>query len=315
MSFSSQTKEELTKLKLRTAAEKRAVLCALTYSAGSITLGKGGVGVQYITENQHVGGLIAGLASELYAVEYSVSIREHARLRGHSTAVNLAGGEACKALLQDAGYLRQSEGELSLGHIPEALLQGEAVKRCYLRGAFLGAGSLSDPAKGYHLELVCRNERFAVELCGLLEGFDLGAKHMARKNSFVVYMKEGESISDFLRLVGAMNSTMAFEDVRVLRSVSGSVNRARNFEDANMNKAAAAAARQLVDIACIQANAALHKLGPRLREAAEARLNNPEASLLELSELMGVSKSGLNHRFEKLAAIACALRLAKGDTL
>ena len=168
----------------------------------------------------------------------------------------------------------------------------------------MGAGSVSDPKKGYHLEIVCRHERFAQELCGLLADYGLPARYAQRKNAYVAYLKEGEMVAGFLTLTGAMNSTLAFEEARVMRQVAGSVNRIHNFEDANMNKAATAAAAQLVDIECIQRAKGLQSLPPRLREAAELRLNNPEATLSELAQMAEVSKSGLNHRFAKLAALA-----------
>lgn len=308
MSFSSQTKEELVKLRLKTEREKRALLCALTYSAGAMTLGREGLGVQYTTENGGVGELVAQLAAELYRVEAGVRLSESTRLRARSTVVRLA-GPGCRALLLDAGCLGSGEDDaLTLGHIPEALVEREEERRCYIRGAFLGAGSVSDPAKGYHLEIVCRHERFARELCALLAENSLPARSSARKNAYVVYLKEGEMVSDFLTLIGAMGSTLAFEEARVMRHVAGSVNRIRNFEDANMNKAAAAAAAQLVDIEYILSARGLDTLGPKLREAAELRLSNPEATLAELSEMAEVSKSGLNHRFAKLSLLAQELR-------
>lgn len=307
MSFASETKEELVRLRLKTEGEKRALLCALTYSAGSITLGRGTLGVQYATENGSVGALVARLAAELYAVEAGMRLSESSRLRARSTVVRLA-GPGCHSLLLDAGCLGGGEEELTLGHIPEALVERYEDRRCYLRGAFLGAGSVSDPRKGYHLEIVCRHERFASELCALLGEHGLPARWSARKGAFVVYLKEGEMVSDFLTLIGAMSSTLAFEEARVMRQVAGSVNRIRNFEDANMNKAAAAAAAQLVDIEYIESAQGLNKLPQKLRDAAELRLGNPEATLSELSELAEVSKSGLNHRFIKLNQWAEQLR-------
>ncbi len=306
MSFASEAKEELVRLRLKTGGEKRSLLCALTYSAGSITLAREGLGVQYTTENSAVGELIAQLAAELYAAETVMRLSESARLRARCMVVRLS-GEGCRALLLDAGCL-SGEEELTLGHIPEALVAREEERRCYLRGAFLGAGSVSDPRKGYHLEIVCRHERFAKELCALLGEYGLPARSSTRKNAYVAYLKEGEMVSDFLTLVGAMNSTLAFEEARVVRQVAGSVNRIRNFEDANMNKAAAASAAQLVDIEYIESAQGLDTLPPRLRAAAELRLSNPEATLSELSELAEVSKSGLNHRFTKLGQLAEELR-------
>lgn len=306
MSFASDVKEELVQLRLKTDGEKRSLLCALTYSAGSMTLGREGLGVQYTTENGAVGELIAQLAAQLYSVEANMRLSESTRLRSRCTVVRLSGA-GCRTLLLDSGCL-SGEEELTLGHIPDTLVERDDERRCYLRGAFLGAGSVSDPRKGYHLEIVCRHERFAKELCVLLAEYGLIARSSQRKSAYVTYLKEGERVSDFLTLVGAMNSTLAFEQARVVRQVSGSVNRIRNFEDANMNKAAAAAAAQLVDIEYIQSARGLDTLPPRLREVAELRLNNPEATLSELSELAEISKSGLNHRFAKLSQLAEELR-------
>ena len=148
------------------------------------------------------------------------------------------------------------------------------------------------------------NQKHFDRLCGLLADYGLPARYAQRKNAYVAYLKEGEMVAGFLTLTGAMNSTLAFEEARVMRQVAGSVNRIHNFEDANMNKAATAAAAQLVDIEGIQRAKGLQSLPPRLREAAELRLNNPEATLSELAQMAEVSKSGLNHRFAKLAALA-----------
>lgn len=291
------------RLRMKRPSEKRALLCALTYSAGSITLGRGAMGIQYVTEHGQVGELIARLAGELYQVEADIRVSQSPRLHARSTLVRLS-GSGCRTLLLDAGCLGREEG-LTLGHIPEGLVERDEDRRCYLRGAFLGAGSVSDPRKGYHLEIVCRHERFAQELCGLLaDHYGLPARYAQRKSAYVAYLKEGEMVAGFLTLTGAMNSTLAFEEARVMRQVSGRVNRIHNFEDANMNKAANAAASQLVDIECIQRVKGLQSLPPRLREAAELRLNNPEATLSELAQMAEVSKSGLNHRFTKLAALA-----------
>ena len=122
-------------------------------------------------------------------------------------------------------------------------------------------------------------------------------------------MKEGESISEFLTYIGAMEGMLAFENARVLRNVANDLNRRSNFEDANMQKAAQAAAQQLVDIELLSRETGLANLPSKLREAAEARLNNPEATLTELAELLDIGKSGMNHRLNKLSAMAEDIRL------
>lgn len=310
MSFSSTTKDELVKLKLRGAAEKKAVLAAITHTAGALKLNRSGISVQYVTENHGVARLIASLAASLYTVQASIAIREQEGLRSRSVIVQLSGD--CLALLTEAGCLG-TDDTLPMGSIPASFQETDRIARCFLRGAFLGAGSLNDPKKGYHLEIVCRHEAFATALCAMLEARQLAAKVTPRKTSYIVYIKEGEAVADFLRLIGASQSTLAFEHARIIRNVSNNLNRQRNFEEANMQKAAQACAEQLVDIERIRRETGLDSLPHRLFEAAEARLNHPEATLAELAALLGVSKSGLKHRFEKIAERANDLRVSHHD--
>ena len=315
MSFSSDTKDELVEsCKLTNKEEKRALLCGVTHAAGSMTLGRGGVGLKYVTENTNVASLTAKLGRELYSATPIISISEKERLNAVNTVVTLS-GEGVMALLRDAGYAVEGDEELELGHIPAGLTDTEAKSRCFLRGVFLGAGSVNDPNKGYHLELVCKYERFAAELCDIMAMHGITAKYFPRKTSFIVYIKDGEMVSDFITLIGAMNSTIAFQDARVLRSVNNYINRQQNFEDANMNKAAAAAAQQLLDIETIRINRGLESLSPKLREAAEIRINNPEATLAEIAEIAGISKSGLNHRLAKLSVMAQEIKDQDGGNL
>lgn len=310
MSFSSRTKDELASLRLRDDAVRVAMLAALTHTAGSIMLGRSGMAIEYVTENQNVGKLIAQLASGLFAVGASLSLREHERLKAKNTVVTLT-GTGCNALLKQCGCLpADSEDEqFEIGAVPAALLAGPDCMQGFLRGAFLGSGSVSDPSKGYHLEIVCRHERFAQELQQHMSRLSLNAKIAARKSAYIAYIKEGESVSDFLTFVGAVEGMLAFENARVLRTVANDLNRRTNFEDANMQKAALAAAQQRIDIERINREIGIQSLPPKLRETAEARLDNPEATLAELAELLGVGKSGINHRLAKLSAIAQDIRL------
>ena len=308
MSFSSQTKDELVEsCKLGSTEEKRSLLCGITRAAGSMTLGRGGIVLQYITENCSVAALTVRLGRELYRVTAETSISEKERLNAVSNVVKFT-GDGVRNLLNDAGYGVDGDEDFELGYIPPRLTDDESKAKAFLRGVFLGAGSVSDPNKGYHLELVCSYEKFAATLCDIMAGLGISAKFLPRKSSYIVYLKDGELVSDFITLIGAMNSTMAFEEARVMRSVSNHINRQQNFEDANMNKAAAAAAQQLLDIEFIRLNAGLDSLPPKLRGAAELRINNPEATLSDLAEMAEISKSGLNHRLAKLSTIAQELK-------
>lgn len=311
MSFSSTIKDELTLLRLKDDRSRKVMLAALTHTAGSITLGRNGLGIEYVTENRNAGQLIAQLASKLYMVEASLSLREHERLKAKNTVVSLI-GNGCSAILQMSGCLPGDDAEdeaFEMGKIPPQLISDPEDVQNFLRGAFLGSGSVSDPSKGYHLEIVCRHEAFALELCRLMEEMMLNAKTAKRKSAFLTYMKEGESISDFLTFIGATEGMLAFENARIMRNVANDLNRRSNFEDANMQKAAHAAAQQLLDIELLHKEVGLANLPPKLREAAEVRVNNPEATLLELAEMLSIGKSGMNHRLSKLSQMAEEIRL------
>ncbi|HWQ58479.1 MAG TPA: DNA-binding protein WhiA [Clostridia bacterium] len=309
MSFSSGLKDELTKARCTGADERNALLCALAHTSASMKFSAGGLSIEFVTESQSVAELIAKLAADLYALSATLLVRRQEGL-GKKNYVVSASGTDCAKLLADYGCLpREGAEDYIPGMVPDAFLLGEKVARCFIRGAFLGAGSLSDPRKGYHLEIVCRYERFAQILRDLLADFEINARVSERKQGLVVYLKDGESIADFLRLVGAVDAVLAFENIRVIRFTANELNRRSNFESANMQKTARANAQQLVDIRLIHDTRGLTALPPPLRETAEARLNNEEASLAELARELSIGKSGLNHRLAKLAAIAEDIRL------
>jgi cell division protein WhiA len=155
-------------------------------------------------------------------------------------------------------------------------------------------------------DLTCNSEPLANDFRRLVNGFGFKAKVAARRNNFIVYVKEGEQISDFLALLGAHNHVMEFENVRIVKDLRNKTNRIVNCESANMDKTIDSAARQLQEIKLIQAKKGLDSLSPKLREAARLRLENPEATLLELAEMTDppLKKSGINHRFMKISEIA-----------
>lgn len=314
MSFSSNAKDELAKLRVRKEKERLLILAGMTSTAGSLTLGMGGrIGVQYITENHSVGKYIAQLATGLYDMEASVAVREHDRLNARNTVVQLSGNGA-KQLLLDAGALEETEEGIAIGEgVPEGLLESGEDIRMFLRGAFLGAGSVSDPNRGYHLEIVCRSEIFADKLAALFHACGLGAKVMLRKGNSVVYLKESEGISEFLTLIGAAGSTLEFENTRVVKNVRNYINRTSNCETANMQKTAEAAVQQMQSILYIKENRGLESLPLPLQAAAELRLNHPEATLNELAAIAGMGRSAVNYRLTKLMQIAHDLQIEKGE--
>lgn len=194
--------------------------------------------------------------------------------------------------------------------VDELLLQKSCCIRAYIRGAFLVAGSITDPEKGYHFEVVTSGEALAMQLVRKLEFFGIEAKTVERKGHIVVYIKEGSQIVDALNVMEAHNALMELENVRILKEVRNSVNRKVNCETANINKTVNAAVKQIEDIQYIQENLGLEQLPPPLAQTADLRLEYPDVPLKELGAMMSppVGKSGVNHRLRKLCAIAEELR-------
>ena len=186
------------------------------------------------------------------------------------------------------------------------LIKNSCCRRAYLRGAFLCTGSMSDPAKGYHLELVTDNERKAFQIQYLIREFELDAKVIRRKKYFVVYLKEGSNIVDFLNICEAHVSLMQFENERIVKEMRNSINRRVNCETANISKTVNAAAKQISDIEKIRDRIGFSNLPENLREMAIVRIEHPDASLKELGQYLvpPVGKSGVNHRLRKLSEIA-----------
>ena len=186
------------------------------------------------------------------------------------------------------------------------LIKNSCCRRAYLRGVFLCVGSMSDPVKGYHLELVTDNERKAFQIQQIIREFELDAKIIRRKKYFVVYLKEGSNIVDFLNICEAHVSLMQFENERIVKEMRNSINRRVNCETANISKTVNAAAKQISDIRKIRDTIGFSNLPQNLREMAMVRLEYPEASLKELGGYLvpPVGKSGVNHRLRKLSEIA-----------
>lgn len=205
-------------------------------------------------------------------------------------------------------FIRAGGNELLA--VKNASVQAVCCKRSYIRGAFLTAGSMSDPSKSYHFEIVCSEEEEAMHLRDIINSFDMDAKIVPRKKTFVVYLKEGSQIVDILNVMEAHIGLMELENVRILKEMRNSVNRKVNCETANINKTVSAAVRQMEDISYIKETAGFDKLPEGLKDVALTRLEYPEATLKELGSLLRepLGKSGVNHRLRKLSEIADKLR-------
>lgn len=176
---------------------------------------------------------------------------------------------------------------------------------------------MSDPNKSYHFEIVCSSREAARQIQQVIRGFELDAKIVPRKKSFVVYLKEGSQIVDVLNVMEAHVALMELENVRILKEMRNSVNRKVNCETANINKTVSAAVKQIEDITYLRDTVGFEHVPENLVEAAIARLENPDATLKELGESMSppVGKSGINHRLRRLSEMADKVRQEQGGLL
>ncbi len=296
-SFSSEAKNEICQVEADDCCIM-AELCAITFVCGNIGINSSGVRMLYNTENMAVAKRIYHTLTRVLKLNAEVLVKENQLKKRHSYTV--AASDA-PLLFSALGI----EGNLLTDATPPAYLtEKECCKVAMLRGAFLGGGTLSNPKKNYHFEFVVDSRSFARLLSQILNSFQIKAKTIHRKQSYVVYLNEGDSIASLLALIGAHTSVLNLENVRVLKEMRNNVNRAVNCETANINKTVNAAMAQADSINIIEKHMGIEKLSGSLREAAEARLKNPEATLQELCELCGTTKSGMNHRLRKIRQIA-----------
>ena len=199
---------------------------------------------------------------------------------------------------------------LKMWDINSGMKQDEQVARLCIREAFIKSGSMSDPNKKYHLEITFKTKKKAEEMMQLLHNFGINARIIKRANEYMLYIKEGEEISNFLALIGANSSVIKFEEIRVLKETRNDINRLVNCETANLNKTINAAVKQIEDIKLIKKKNKFSSLPENLQEIADLRISNPDVSLVELGKMLSepIGKSGVNHRLKKLSKIAEELR-------
>ncbi len=285
MSFSSEVKESLSRQAAPARHCQLAELAAiLGFSGVWMETEKGKSYVRIQTENLSVARKCFTLLRKTFNIRIDVSVRRH-------------------GIYQMIAY----DGLEAVEHV---LIQNSCCRRAFIRGAFLAAGSVSDPEKSYHFEIVCDTEEKARQLQEMIASFAIGAKIIQRKKNYVVYVKESSQIVDLLNVMEAHVALMNFENVRILKEMRNSVNRQVNCETANIGKTISAAVKQIEDIQYIQRMIGFDRLPENLAEMARVRLEQPEATLKELGQMLTppVGKSGVNHRLRKLSVLAEELR-------
>ncbi len=313
MTFSSIAKSEISKIPVTSKCCQLAELSALIKMTGTIQIhGINSVGIRLSTENAAIARALFSLIKSCFDIHTKVTVRKNKQLKKNNNyALYIDPESGAREILKATGILSEGEKGIKLNYkLPHQLVKKSCCRKSYLRGVFLGGGSVSDPEKTYHLELVINNEDFAEDIKNLLNEYGLGAKVVVRKGNYVVYIKEGEHIVDFLNIIGAHNALLSLENVRIYKEMRNNVNRIVNCETANLDKTLNAAMRQIENIKYIKSKIGLERLPEGLAEIAELRLRFKDASLKELGEMMSppIGKSGINHRLRKLGQIAESVR-------
>ena len=299
MSYASAVKKELTTLEVHFGNAK-AELMVLIRMNGSLGLSNHRFILNVQTENPATARRIYSLLKQFYDVESELLVRRKMKLKKNNLYI-VRLNKGSDYVLKDLDIL---DGFQLKETVPLDFLDDDAKVRSYLRGAFLATGSVNNPeTSSYHLEIYSLYEDHNQTICEMMNRYGLNARTAKRRSGYITYLKEAEKIADFLSLIGATSSMLKFEDVRIMRDMRNSVNRIVNCENANFNKVADAANRQIESIKYLDKKIGLNNLPVKLQEIAIARMAHPEVSLKELGELVPggpISKSGVNHRLRKI---------------
>ena len=311
MSFSGEVKKELYERISPARHCQLAEISAIITFCGKIIVDKEQrIVLKLQTENKSLTKKIFILFQQVFGISVEFTTKSLISKK-NLYELSLSGTEVLQVLTACKLTVEENEDTKETTLFVKPIIAGKiCCKRSFLRGAFLAAGSISDPEKAYHFEIVAGQERNGELLCEVMRSFHIEAKMVVRKTHYVVYVKEGSLIVDLLNVMEAHVALMNFENVRILKDVRNTINRKVNCEAANISKTVKAAARQVEDIRLIKEKIGLAALAEGLQEVALLRMEYPEASLKELGELLcpPVGKSGVNHRLKKLCDIADGLR-------
>ena len=305
MSFAAGVKDDLTRVSSGKPCCRKAELAAFWRLSGNVRFNEGEVSLAMRTENTAVARRIFTLVKECGLVTQPTMQRKARLQKRPAFSLRVPPQEKLAAFLSELGLTDEGGRWLSFAALPAARLSaGECCKRAYLRGAYLAAGYISRPQGAYHLEFSLPELRYALFLQQLLAGFDIMAKPLRRKGRIILYLKEAEQISLLLNIMGSHRSMLEFESLRVDKDLRNQVNRRVNCDNANVDKTVTASLKQIERLRLIEAGLGLNILKPALKEVALLRLQHPEASLSELSDISGLGRSAVNHRLRRLMEMA-----------
>lgn len=306
MSFSYEIKSEVARLdSVRT--ENITELSAIIRNSAKIDKS-----IIITIENSAIARRIFKLIKDIYDITPIITVRKRYSFnKGLSYILDIK--EKNEQILKDLSILDEQGNYLNIPK--DYIIEDEEEVRAYLRGLFMCVGSINDPKTSrYHLELLVDNLKYAKFISQILNKYNLNSKVIKREKNYMIYVKEAEKIADFLRIIKSFNAVMYFEDIRIYRDHKNMTNRLNNCEQANMDKVFMTSNSQIKDIQLLETNGLLDILDEKLKEVINYRLQYPESSLQELSDIITIktgnkiTKSGLNHRLRKIKEIANRLK-------
>lgn len=310
VNFTREIKREIVRKGIDNACCRAAVLSAFLRVTGSVLRSGSRIGFEFVTESERTAEFVIGMLEDLFGAELKVVRAEADMRRGRDRLVFQCLSDRSLYILQELGIVEcVGDGIRLKMDIDRYIIENDCCKRAYIIGAFLGSGSctlprLEDARSGYHLEIVFSGPTMADSFLSLLADYEILAKYIERKGTYVVYLKNLGTISDFLHLLGAEASLLKLDTRASEKEERNRINRVANCLQKNYDKSVLASVRQIRAIETIAAISGLQELDEPLREVAQARMADKEASLKELSARLGITKSCLNHRLRKLVRMA-----------
>lgn len=312
MNFTRQVKDELAGIKYPSACCSIACLSAFLRTSGSIVTRGEHIGFSFFTERKSTARYFSDIIKGLYSLD------------GVPTQISVGGkekhtceyvGEGTLDILMELGILVLTEDGIGLEiGIDKYLVESDCCKRAYVAGAFLGGGSCTVPSDdaenktGYHLEFVFSYYETAHAFAELLAEFDILAKLIKRKSTFVVYLKNNDEMQEVLTLIGAENNLLELADTVIRKDFNNNVNRKLNCDLGNISKQLAASEKQTEAINVIKETLGLANLSPELQAVCELRLKDGLLTLEEMASALGVTKSCVNHRMRKIIQLASDIK-------
>lgn len=306
MSFTAEVKHEIARIK----SEELPELAALIRMDGTIQIINKELALKIRIYLGDLARKIYSLIKDRFKLEIEIIVRKDNHFSSNQNIYELVlpPQQGIEEFLQQLGFIDKDHNLVF--NIKEDFINDRKCQQAYLRGAFLGGGSVNKPDSEYHLEFRCEHQSFAEDLIKLLAKFDLGGHLTEHNNKYIVYFKSFEDIIKVLNIIGANRALLKMEDKYVIKDLKNNINRKINFETANLDKTVMAAIEQLDDIKLVEATKGLQSLSSGLREIAGLRKENPYASLKELGQLLNpeLSKSGVYHRMRRISKIADEIR-------